>query len=81
MVNIKNDGNGNIILEGEQFDLKIDANRIIYVKNKGDFTFKNTDSVVEIGYSSKEKEKFLYNLYQMINQRKDELQKVKEKSS
>jgi len=80
MVNLKNDNNGNIILEGEQFDLKIDANRIIYVKKKGDSTFKSTDSVVEVGYSSKEKEKFLYNLYQMINQRKDELEEVQEKS-
>ena len=61
--------NSNVII------LFIDKNRVIYVRKSGESKFKNSGASVEVGYSTEEKKKFLYNLYEMMMKRREELNK------
>lgn len=54
---------GNIILLGDKFDLKIDVNRKIYVKPKKEKIFRGIDREVPVGLTSVEKKQLLYKLY------------------
>ena len=55
---------GVILLSGV-FDMKIDNNRVVYVKKKKDNVYKQIESMPQ-GYTSIEKKKYLYNLYNNI---------------
>lgn len=65
------------MLESDDFDLKVDNNRIIYVKKKTDSSFKSIGSEIPRGYTTEEKKKFIYSLYQMVLARKSELHEMK----
>lgn len=68
MVNIT-EKDGIVTLHGEDFELKIDNNRQVYVKKNDE---KNFSSVGEIekGYNLDMKKKYLYNLYQRIMEKR-----------
>ncbi len=72
MVNIT-EIDGIFTLNGERFDLKIDNNRKIYIKNKSEKSFNSVGSEIPLGYSSEEKKKYLYNLYLKLNERFSEV--------
>ncbi len=72
MVNI-NESDGVFVLEGDMFNLKIDNNRKIYVKKKNSSHYESIGIELDIGYSSEEKKKYLYNLYMILIERKKEL--------
>lgn len=70
MVNII-ERDGVITLDGQDIDIKIDNNRKIYVRKKsGSFTNIGT---LEVGYTSEEKKKYIYNLYNQLIERKSEI--------
>ena len=71
MVNIQ-EKDGIFILDGENFDLKIDNNRIVYVKKKGDKHFNSIDVKLDVGYTSEEKKRYLYNFYIALKERNQE---------
>jgi len=75
MVNII-ERDGIITLDGQFFDLKIDNNRLIYIKNKKDTQFKSIGEEVEQGLSSVEKKQFLYELYTKILQKLQDRQGI-----
>ena len=62
--------NNVVTLESLDYDLKIDNNRIIYIKRKNEMSFHSTGHTVEIGLSIDEKKKYLYNLYVAIEKKK-----------
>lgn len=72
MVNIF-EKDGIFTLIGEDFDIKIDNNRKIYVKKKNVKNYENIGSEIPLGYTSEEKKKFIYNLYNMMRERKNEI--------
>jgi hypothetical protein len=72
MVNIT-ERDGIVILEGEEFDLKVDNNRKIYIKKKEDRVYQGIGSELQVGYTSEEKKKYLYNLYLMLKEKKKEM--------
>lgn len=65
MVNII-EKDGIILLDSEEFDMKIDNNRIIYVKNKKEKFYRSIDDELEIGMTSHEKKKYLHELYTLM---------------
>jgi len=75
MVNIV-ERDGIITLDGQYFDLKIDNNRLIYIKKKGMNQFKSIGEEVEQGLSSQEKQQFLYELYTKILQKLQDRQGI-----
>lgn len=79
MVNIF-ERNGVVILESTDYDLKIDNNRIIYYKTKSDSSssFRSTGHTVEVGLSTDEKKKYLYNLFVGIEKKKKDTLAEKE---
>jgi hypothetical protein len=62
---------GIFTLDGEVFDIKIDNNRKIYVRKKNG-TFANIGTL-DLGYSSEEKKKYIYNLYKQLMERRSEM--------
>lgn len=70
MVNIS-ERDGIFLLDGEFFDVKIDNNRKIYVKKK-DGSFTNV-GLLDLGYNSEEKKKYMYNLYNQLMERRTEI--------
>jgi len=67
---------GSIILESDDFDLKIDNNRKIYVKDKGSNIFNYINQDLPRGYISQEKKKYIYNLYLLILKRREEMEQL-----
>lgn len=78
MVNIT-EKDGVIILDG-YFDMKIDNNRIVYIKKKKDNIYKKIEEIPQ-GFTSEQKKKYLYQLYSAIlkklNEEKEQLQENK----
>jgi hypothetical protein len=74
MVNIV-ERNGIFVLEGDYFDLKIDNNRRVYIRKKGEKIYTGLEEV-EQGLNAHEKKKYLFELHNMIlmklRQRKEE---------
>ena len=58
--------NGEVVLEGDDIDMKIDTNRNVYVKKKEDTQFKSIDVQLDYGYTIEEKSLYLKNFYQML---------------
>lgn len=52
---------GVILLSG-MFDMKIDNNRIVYVKKKNDTIYKKVEQLPQ-GLTSDDKKRYLYNFY------------------
>lgn len=69
MVNITEE-DGIFILEGNDFNLKIDNNRKIYVKKKLEKKYESIGIELDVGYNSQEKKKYLYNLYVILIEQK-----------
>lgn len=59
----------NIILKGENYDLKIDSNRIIYVKTRSSSIFKSINHETPYGMSRDEKKRFLVTFYEQLEYR------------
>ena len=78
MVNIT-EKDGVIVLDG-YFDMKIDNNRIVYIKKKKDNIYKKIEEIPQ-GFTSEQKKKYLYQLYSAIlkklNEEKEQLQENK----
>lgn len=68
MVDIIEDGS-NIILRGDNYNLKIDTNRIIYVKPKKSSIYKSINNEVPYGLDRDAKKRFLVELYQKLEYR------------
>jgi len=62
--------NNIVFLEAVDYFLKIDNNRIIYVKPSSSSVFKSLGSEVPKGLSVDDKKKFLYNLFLGIEKRR-----------
>lgn len=58
---------GVITLDGEEFSLKIDKSRKIYIKKINENNFSYIDHDTEIGMSSDDKKRYLYGLYRLID--------------
>ena len=71
MVNIT-EKDGVILLSGE-FDMKIDNNRVVYVKKSQDNIYKRIEEIPQ-GYTSEQKKKYLYGLYVAILRKLNEAQ-------
>lgn len=71
MVEIR-EKDGVFSLDGQEFDVKIDNNRRIYVRKKGKKSFEGVGEIT-IGYTYEEKKKFLYNFYNALMERKSEI--------
>ena len=71
MVNIT-EKDGVILLSGE-FDMKIDNNRVVYVKKRQDNIYKRIEEIPQ-GYTSEQKKKYLYGLYVAILRKLNEAQ-------
>jgi len=70
-----NERDGIFTLEGEEFSIKIDNNRKIYVKKKNENKFNSIGSELDIGYTAEEKKKYIYNLYLSLKDRAQEMNK------
>jgi len=68
MVDIIEDGT-NIVLRGDNYDLKIDSNRIIYVKPKKSTIFKSINHETPYGLDRDSKKRFLVQLYEQMEYR------------
>ena len=75
MTNIRTN-NGNIEIIGEKFDMKMDVNRKIYVRNKKfNDNYQFINSRIVPGLSRREKEQYMYILYNQVAQKyEDELE-------
>jgi hypothetical protein len=62
--------NGNIYLDGDDFDLKIDVNRMVYIKNKDETYFSSIEVEIPTGYKRPEKERYLAILYEKIRDKR-----------
>lgn len=62
------DRDGELFLDGVQFDLKIDGNRNMYVRKPGEKRFFSIGEQLEKGYTVEEKKRILYNYYVAITQ-------------
>lgn len=58
--------NGNVYLDGDNFDLKIDVNRIVYFKRKDEDTYTSAGIEVPRGYKLADKEKYLHIFYEKL---------------
>ena len=79
MVNI-NERNGVITLIAKDYDLKIDNNRVIYIKKKAELSFRSVNSEVQHGLSIDEKKKYIYDFYEAIEKRRREIIEEKEEN-
>jgi hypothetical protein len=59
--------NGAIILESDEFDLKVDKSRKIYIKRRDVLNFTYIGHDIPIGYTSDEKKKMLYEIYRRVD--------------
>jgi len=63
------DDGSNIVLKGDNYDLKIDSNRIIYVKKKNDTIYSSINHEIPYGYDRDSKKRFLIKLYEHMEAR------------
>jgi hypothetical protein len=71
----------NIILKATAYELKIDSNRIIYIKPKTSTIFKNINHEIPYGFDKDTKKRFLVELYKRIEYRlkqEEEYQELEE---
>ena len=66
---------GTTTLEGDDFSLKIDVNRIEYIKKPDADFYTATGTIIPKGHNARQKERYLSNLYLLI---KEELNKKDE---
>ena len=71
----------NIVLHGENYDLKVDGNRIIYVKTKKSSIFKSINHDMPYGLDRQQKKRFLVRLYQNMEARLKQEKESEEQDS
>ena len=59
---------GEVILEGDAIDLKIDSKRWVYIKKKKDGIFHKSPVQISQGLTKFEKEKLLVEYYSLISE-------------
>ena len=79
MVNI-NERNGVITLLAKDYDLKIDNNRIIYIKKKDELSYKSVNSEIQHGLSIDDKKKYLHDFYEAVEKRRREISEEREEN-
>ena len=70
-----------VILESDEFDLKVDNNRIVYYRKKGDSSFKSSGHELSSELNIEDRKKYLYELYLGVVKYQQDVQKNTEESN
>ena len=63
----------NVILEADDYNLKVDSNRIIYIKRKDSTIYKSIENAeTPHGYDKNMKKRYLYDFWRRIEARREQ---------